>query len=140
MLSASQIRNRVLQGLATGHLWRLTDDRAKAREGIIGQCHVCDLSIRRGQVYELSGTKSPVRIHLECYLFWLHVSGAYQPEPITCTLCRRLIPPHAEKVTVDGELYHGRCWTRRQEEAASEGQPAEQPESQRSLHRDVMFP
>ena len=118
MLSALQIRNRVLQGLATGRFWRLADDRARLREGIMGQCHVCDLPIRRGHVYELPTAKSAVRVHLECYLFWLHISGAYEPEPITCTRCRFVIPPHAEKVTVGGEPYNDRCWTRHQEDAA----------------------
>jgi hypothetical protein len=118
MLSARQIRDRVVQGLATGRLWRLADDRAKIREGIIGHCHVCDVPIRRGHVYELPAITSAVRVHLECYLFWLHVSGVYRPEPITCAVCRLVIPPHADKVTVDGEPYHDRCWTRRQGGAA----------------------
>jgi hypothetical protein len=29
-----------------------------------------------------------------------------------------VIPPHADKVTADGEPYHDRCWTRRQGGAA----------------------
>ena len=112
MLTSRQIRDRVLQGLAGGRLWRLARDQAKAREWIRGVCHVCDLPIARGHVYEVAAPAAPVRVHLECYLFWLHVSGAYRPEPVTCAQCRRVIPPHAEKVTRAEEAYHRRCWER----------------------------
>jgi len=112
MLTAREIRERVLQGLASGKLWRLTQDTAKSRDGGPGQCYVCWLTIPRGQAYEISGATFPVRLHLECYLVWLHVSGVYQPEPITCAACRRVIPPHAEVARVDDQPYHGRCWER----------------------------
>jgi len=111
MKTGAEIRSRVLRGLANGLLWRLAEDRVKARVGQIGQCHVCDESIRRGEVYEVHGAPS-VLVHLDCYLFWLHLSGAYEPEPTTCASCRRVIPPHAEKTVAEGNPYHARCWDR----------------------------
>jgi hypothetical protein len=106
MLSALQIRNRVPTGLATARFSRLPHHRAKLRDRIMGPFHACDLPIRRGHVYELPTAKSAVRVHLECYLFWLHISGAYEPEPITCTRCRFVIPPHRRR---GGRLHHDRC-------------------------------
>jgi hypothetical protein len=43
MLTDREVRARVRDGLETGRLWRLADDRAKLRgaTGADPQCHVC---------------------------------------------------------------------------------------------------
>jgi hypothetical protein len=66
----------------------------------------------RGQIYALVRASVVVLVHLECYLFWLHACGLFEPEPVTCASCRRLIPPHAEKTVIEDEPYHARCWDR----------------------------
>ncbi len=114
MLTGVEIRDRVRDGLATGKLWRLVRDHAKLHGATDGgpPCHVCDQRLPRGQVYALVRASVVVLVHLECYLFWLHASGLFEPEPVTCASCRRLIPPHAEKTVIDDEPYHSRCWDR----------------------------
>ncbi len=114
MLTGQQIRHRILDGLETGRLWQLAYDYAKLRGETDGgmPCHVCDQTIPRGQVYALVRSSVVVLVHLECYLFWLHASGLFEPQPVTGTCCRRLIPRHAERTVVDGAPYHERCWER----------------------------
>jgi hypothetical protein len=111
MLTGSDIRARVHEGLATGRLWRLTDDRARLRGATDGgpRCHVCGEPISRGQAFSLARAAAVVLVHLECYMFWLHACGLLAREPITCAACRRLIPPHAESTVVRGAAYHMRC-------------------------------
>jgi len=114
MLDGREIRHRVRDGLDRGRLWRLAHDHAKLRGATDGgiPCHVCEETVPRGQVYALTRASVVVLVHLECYLFWLHASGFLEAEPVTCSSCRRLIPPHAEKVVVAGIPYHERCWER----------------------------
>ena len=111
MLTDIEIRARVRDGLATGRLWRLADDRAKLLGAKSGdpQCHVCSETISRGQAFRLDRESAVVLVHLECYMFWLHGSGVLAREPSTCTACRRLIPPHAESRVIRGSAYHARC-------------------------------
>jgi len=111
MLTDLGIRARVRDGLATGRLWRLADDRAKLRGATDGdpECHVCAETISRGQAFRLARAAAVVLVHLECYMFWLHASGLLEREPITCAACRRLIPPHAESRVIRGSAYHARC-------------------------------
>jgi len=111
MLTDLGIRARVRDGLATGRLWRLADDRAKLRGATAGepQCHVCSEPIARGQAFGLARGSAIVLVHLECYMFWLHASGLLESEPITCATCRRLIPPHAERHALRGSVHHARC-------------------------------
>jgi len=111
MLTDLGIRARVRDGLATGRLWRLTADRATLRGATDGdpECHVCSQTIPRGQAFRLGRAAAVVLVHLECYMFWLHASGLLDCEPITCTACRRLIPPHAESRVIQGSTYHARC-------------------------------
>jgi hypothetical protein len=114
MLPGREIRDRVRAGLTAGKLWRLVHDHAKlhgATEGGLA-CHVCDQRIPRGQVYALARGSVVVLVHLECYLFWLHACGLFEPEPVICAACRRLIPPHAETTVSEGDAYHSRCWER----------------------------
>ena len=101
MLSDLGMRARVRDGLATGRLWRLADDRAKLR--------VCAEPISRGRAFRLARAAAVVLVHLECSMFWLHASGLLEREPITCAACRRLIPPHAESRVIRGSAYHVRC-------------------------------
>lgn len=111
MLTGSEIRARVQDGLRTGRLGRLTHDRAKLL-GITDDgpgCLVCSEAISRGQAFGLTRPSAVVLVHLECYMFWLHASGLLEHEPTTCAGCRRLIPPHAETMVVRGAVYHGRC-------------------------------
>jgi hypothetical protein len=75
--------------------------------------------IARGQAYAVAGTVETALVHLGCYLFWLHASGVYSSEPVTCASCRKLIPPHAERTVIHGEAYHSRCWVRMQSPAAA---------------------
>jgi hypothetical protein len=112
MRPGPEIRAHVHQGLATGRLWRLVDDRARllgASDG--GECHVCSHPISRGQAFGVARATAlvPVPVHLECYMFWLHACGRLEHEPITCAACRRLIPPHAERTVVRDAAYHMRC-------------------------------
>jgi hypothetical protein len=110
MRPGPEIRAHVHQGLATGRLWRLVDDRARLvgmSEG--GGCHVCSDPISRGQAFGVARATAAVPVHLECYMFWLHASGLLEHEPITCAACRRLIPPHAERTVVRDAAYHVRC-------------------------------
>lgn len=111
MLTDLGMRARVRDGLATGRLWRLADDRAKLRGATDGdpECHVCAEPISRGQAFRLARAAAVVLVHLECYMFWLHASGLLEREPITCAACRRLIPPHAENRVIRGSAYHARC-------------------------------
>jgi hypothetical protein len=111
MLTGSDICARVHEGLATGRLWRLTDDRARLRGSTDGgpRCHVCAEPISRGQAFSLARASAVVLVHLECYMFWLHACGLLAREPITCAACRRLIPPHTETTVVRGVAYHVRC-------------------------------
>lgn len=111
MLTDLAIRARVRDGLATGRLWRLADDRAKLRGATDGdpECHVCAETISRGQAFRLARASVVVLVHLECYMFWLHASGLLEREPITCAACRRLIAPHAESRVIRGSAYHARC-------------------------------
>jgi hypothetical protein len=114
MVTALEIRDRVSDGLVTGRLWRLVHDRAKLQGATDGGegCHVCDQMIPCGQAFALARASVVVLVHLECYLFWLHACGLFEPEPAICVSCRRLIPPHAEKSVVEDEAYHARCWER----------------------------
>jgi hypothetical protein len=115
MMSGTGIRRRVLDGLASGKLWRLRQDLGKLDGATSGvACHVCERTIHRGQAYSVARTPVIVRVHLECYIFWLHASDLFRSEPVTCGSCRRLIPPHAEKTLVEGEPFHQRCWERMQ--------------------------
>ena len=111
MLTDLGMRARVRDGLATGRLWRLADDRAKLRGATDGdpECHVCAEPISRGQAFRLARAAAVVLVHLECYMFWLHACGLLEREPITCAACRRLIPPHAESRVIRGSAYHARC-------------------------------
>lgn len=111
MLTTKEIRDRVRDGLATGRLWRLADDRAKLRGTADDdpECHVCSDTISRGQAFRLARASAVVLVHLECYMFWLHASGLLEREPVTCAACRRLIPPHAESRVIRGSAYHARC-------------------------------
>jgi hypothetical protein len=111
MRPGSEIRAHVHEGLATGRLWRLVNDRARllgaSDEG--PRCHVCSDPISRGQAFSVARAAAVVLVHLECYMFWLHACGLLEHEPITCAACRRLIPPHAESTVVRGAAYHMRC-------------------------------
>jgi hypothetical protein len=100
MMPGIEIRLRVRDGLASGKLWRLTDDLGDLDGETSGAtCHACERSIPRGQGYTVPGR--PQRfVHLECYLFWLHASGLFESEPVTCSSCRRLIPSHAERAVI----------------------------------------
>ncbi len=111
MLTCTEIRTCVREGLANGRLWRLAQDRAKLQGAIDGdsQCHVCSETIPRRQSFSLVRASVTVFLHLECYMFWLHACGLLEREPITCASCRRLIPPHAECTVVGGTTYHTRC-------------------------------
>jgi hypothetical protein len=125
MLTGGEIRARVQEGLAAGRLWRLATDRARlcgASDGGPG-CHVCSGAISRGQVFSVARPATVVLVHLECYMFWLHASGLLAREPVTCTACRRLIPPHAETAVVRGAVYHLRCRDRLDSEDPSLGLP-----------------
>lgn len=116
MITGIEIRQHVIQGLASGKLWRLKHDDGTLDDATVGGlCHVCERSIRSGQAYKVAGATITALVHLECYLFWLHASGLFESEPITCASCRRLIPPHAEKTVILGEPYHTRCWERVQD-------------------------
>jgi hypothetical protein len=119
MMSGIEIRQHVAAGLASGRLWRLTQDRGKVREETSAPCHVCERGIPRGQAYAVAGAAVTVLVHLECYLFWLHASGLFALEPITCASCRKLIPPHAEQTVMHGEAYHSRCWDRMEDPEAA---------------------
>lgn len=133
MLTGSDIRARVHEGLATGRLWRLIDDRARLRGATDGgpRCHVCSEAISRGQAFSLARGSAVVLVHLECYMFWLHACGLLAREPITCAACRRLIPPHAETKVVGGAAYHMRCRDRIDSQDPSLGLPL-RPEPARS--------
>jgi hypothetical protein len=111
MLTGPEIRARIREGLTSGRLWRLADDRAKLRGATDGEpeCHVCSAPISRGQAFRLARGATVVLVHLECYMFWLHACGLLEREPITCAACRRLIPPHAETWVIRGSAYHARC-------------------------------
>lgn len=113
MLS-TEIRARVLEGLANGRLWRVTRDLAKSHDPAGGSpaCEVCSEKIPRGQVFSLARGTVRVFVHLECYMFWLHASGVLEREPITCGACGRLIPPHADTTIFRGRSFHERCWER----------------------------
>jgi hypothetical protein len=117
MLTDLGIRARVRDGLATGRLWRLTDDRATDGDP---ECHVCSQTIPRGEAFRLGRAAAVVLVHLECYMFWLHASGLLEREPITCAACRRLIPPHAESSVIRGSAYHARCRDRMESPDPSE--------------------
>jgi hypothetical protein len=111
MLTAADMRARVHEGLATGRLWQLTNDRARLVGASAGaaRCHVCSETISRGQAFSVARSATVVLAHLECYMFWLHACGLLEHEPVTCAACRRLIPPHAESTVVRGAPYHMRC-------------------------------
>jgi hypothetical protein len=111
MLTGTEMRARVREGLANGRLWRLAHDRAKLHGAIDGNpgCHVCSEAIPCGQAFSLVRGATVVLVHLECYMFWLYACGLLEREPITCAGCRRLIPPHAESTVVRGAVYHLRC-------------------------------
>ena len=109
MRPGAEIRSHVQQGLATGRLWRLVDDRARLLGVSDVGCHVCSDPISRGQAFGVARATAAVAVHLECYMFWLHASGLLEHEPITCAACRRLIPPHAERTVVREAAYHMRC-------------------------------
>lgn len=96
MMSGIEIRQYVAAGLASGRLWRSTQDLGKVREETSAPCHVCAREIPRGQAYAVAWTAVTVLVHLECYLFWLHASGLVALEPVTCASCCKLIPPHGE--------------------------------------------
>jgi hypothetical protein len=117
MLS-TEIRARVLEGLATGRLWRVTRDLAAPHDptGGSARCNVCHETIPRGQVFGLARGPVRVLVHLECYMFWLHASGVLEREPVTCAACERLIPPHADTTVFRGLSFHERCWERRPRE------------------------
>jgi hypothetical protein len=129
MLTGPQIGARVREGLATGRLPRLADDRAKLHGGAAGDaaCHVCSEAIPRGQAFRLGRGTAVILVHLECYMLWLHACGLLEREPILCAACRRLIPPHAEKATVRGATYHARCRDRMEEPPPSRGAGAAEP-------------
>ena len=111
MLTGTEVRARVREGLASGRIWHLTDDRAKLRGAGDADpaCHVCAEPIPRGQAFRLTHASVEILVHLECYMFWLHACGLLEREPITCAACRRLIPPHAEHRVIRGSTYHERC-------------------------------
>ena len=116
MMSGSEIRQHVREGLASGKLWRLRRDHGTLDNATTGApCHVCEQAIPRGQAYKVARATITVLVHLECYLCWLHASGLFEAEPITCASCGRLIPPHAEKTVIQGEPHHTRCWERVQD-------------------------
>lgn len=118
MMPGIEIRHRVRDGLVRGKLWRLTHDLGKLDGETSGAaCYVCERPIPRGQVYAVTRATRTVVVHLECYLFWLHASGLFESEPVTCSSCRRLIPPHAETAVIEGKPYHRRCWERKDDEA-----------------------
>ena len=123
MLTGDEIRARVQEGLATGRLWRLANDRARLRGASDGgpRCHVCSEAISRGQAFSVARSTTVVLVHLECYMFWLHACGLLAREPVTCAACRRLIPPHAESTVVRGAAYHMRCRDRIDSEDPSPG-------------------
>lgn len=110
MRPGPEIRAHVHQGLTTGRLWRLVDDRARLLDVSDGEgCHVCADPISRGQAFGVARATAAVPVHLECYMFWLHASGRLAHEPITCAACRRPLPPHAERTVVREAAYHMRC-------------------------------
>jgi hypothetical protein len=111
MLTGTEVRARVREGLASGRMWHLADDRAKLRGARDGDpaCHVCSEAIPRGQAFRLVRASTEILVHLECYMFWLHACGLLAREPVTCAACRRLIPPHAEHRVIRGSAYHARC-------------------------------
>jgi len=128
MLTGPQIRARVREGLTSGRLPRLADDRAKLHGAAGGDaCHVCSEAIPRGQAFRLGRESAPVLVHLECYMFWLHACGLLEREPILCAACRRLIPPHAETATLRGATYHARCRDRMEDPPRSHGDGAAEP-------------
>src|SRR5258708_625490 len=104
MLIGQQIRHRILDGLETGRLWQLAYDYAKLRGETDGGMpfHGLYQTIPRGLVSALGRSSVVVLVHLEFSLFWLHASGLFEPQPVTGTCCRRLIPRHAERTVVDG--------------------------------------
>jgi hypothetical protein len=123
MRPGNEIRALVHEGLATGRLWRLVDDRAKLLGASDGsaRCHVCSDPISRGQAFGVTRPAAAGLVHLECYMFWLHASGLLEREPITCAACQRLIPPHAESTVVRGAAYHMRCRDRIDSQETSHG-------------------
>jgi len=62
MMPGIEIRLRVRDGLASGKLWRLTDDlRDLDGETSGATCHACERSIPRGQGYTVPGQPQRVR-------------------------------------------------------------------------------